>query len=682
MTWKISKTTFGEDLNGDGTTGPSVTQIATNGVTELDAVANQFELNSPGETTGPFVELNGSPVTNTQFPAGWTPVGAVQTATGYEVAFGDGKGDFVVWNTDGNGNFTSAATGVSVLLANSNELAGLEANFGDGKFTGATVGPAKANSIADNGTTTLNSVGNLYELTSDATGTGPLLELNGSVVTQGQFPAGWTPVGALWTGDGYEVAFGDGKGDFVVWNTDANGNFTSAATGATVLPSSSTELAAVEANFGDGTFTGSKVGPAKATSLADNTVTTLNSVGNLYELTSDATGTGPLLEFNGSVVTSGQFGGGSPGWTPLAAIQTGNGYEVAWGDVALNEYTVWNVGLNGNYTSSATGILSGTTSATELGGIETNFGDGNFAGVPAATATPIATPIPGTVGGTTLTELEVGTPPVSQTGDVYELNPAAGGTGPLLEFQGSVVTAGEFGPDWAPVGAVETFAPGTTTATGYQVAWGNLAQDMYVVWNTDLNGDYTSAATATVAGENFGLEDLNPTFGVNLNNAPSLSQQLFLDPTKGNTLDLSAQTETATIDLGANTAHSITGLNDKTGATQIFTGSPNAPWAITLGAKDDIVEYALAPASGIETVTGFNASIDELNIALRGAPGALQFNDTFVTVNNVQTAAVSIYSSADPSHGLVLVNPGETATQLQALMTFPVGGGHALITAA
>ena len=106
----------------------------------------------------------------------------------------------------------------------------MEANFGDGKFAGATVGPAKTSSIADNGTTTLNSVGNLFELTSDTSGTGPLLELNGSVVTQGQFAAGYNPVGALWTGDGYEVAFGNGKGQYVVWNTDANGNFTSGAT--------------------------------------------------------------------------------------------------------------------------------------------------------------------------------------------------------------------------------------------------------------------------------------------------------------------------------------------------------------------------------------------------------------------------------------------------------------------
>jgi hypothetical protein len=266
---------------------------------------------------------------------------------------------------------------------------------------------------------------------------------------------------------------------------------------------------------------------------------------------------------------------------------------------------------------------------------------------------------------TTSAELEVGN--VSNIGDVYELNPAAGGTGPLLEFQGSVVTAGEFGPGWTPVGAVETFAPGTTTATGYQVAWSLLGQDTYVVWNTDLNGNHTSSATAQATGPNFTLEDLNPTFGVNLNGAPSLSQLLYTAPTKGNTLDISAQTQTATVDLGGNGASSNSpgGLG---GSTATVHGSP---LKITLGSLADIVEYTLSPGSGIQEITGFNSG-DELNILLRGAPStALQMHQ--FTVGSVND--VSIYNSADPSHGVVLLN--ETTANLHTNFL----GGHALITA-
>ena len=81
-----------------------------------------------------------------------------------------------------------------------------------------------------------------------------------------------------------------------------------------------------------------------------------------------------------------------------------------------------------------------TTSAPEVAGIEAAFGDANIAGVTgpaAATATAIATN-----GVTTLDELEVNGS--SQNGDVYELNPAGGTGGPLLELNGGVVTKGQF----------------------------------------------------------------------------------------------------------------------------------------------------------------------------------------------------------------------------------------------
>ena len=152
-----------------------------------------------------MLELNGSAVTSGQFPAGWTPVGAMQTANGYEVAFGNGANEYVVWNTDTNGDYTSAATGI--LSGTSYALEELEVTFGEDLNGDGTVGPTMA-TIATNSTTILTEVANQFELNPAGGGTGPFLELNGSPVTAGQFPAGWTPVGAIQTGDGYEVAFG------------------------------------------------------------------------------------------------------------------------------------------------------------------------------------------------------------------------------------------------------------------------------------------------------------------------------------------------------------------------------------------------------------------------------------------------------------------------------------------
>ena len=108
----------------------------------------------------------------------------------------------MVWNVASNGAFTGNATGV--LSAASTELAGVEANFGElanhGVFPGGST-PATSTPIGTNGALAL--VGDLYELNLAAGGTGPLLELNGSVVIQGQFgAAGWTPIGAMQTGNG------------------------------------------------------------------------------------------------------------------------------------------------------------------------------------------------------------------------------------------------------------------------------------------------------------------------------------------------------------------------------------------------------------------------------------------------------------------------------------------------
>jgi hypothetical protein len=192
-----------------------------------------------------------------------------------------------------------------------------------------------------------------------------------------------------------------------------------------------------------------------------------------------------------------------------------------------------------------------------------------------------------------------------------------------------------------------------------------------VVWNTDSNGDYTSAATGVVSGQSFALEDLNPLFGENLNGAPSLSAVLVTtDP--GGSVNLSAQTQNTTINLGANPASAIGGLN---ASSLSFNG---APYAVTLGSDPDIIEYGLAPSSGIETIANFVLGQDELNIDLQGAANsALQFYNT--TVDGLH--AISIASGADPAHGLVLLNmpADDTAAVLEASHTI-FKGGHALIS--
>jgi hypothetical protein len=146
---------------------------------------------------------------------------------------------------------------------------------------------------------------------------------------------------------------------------------------------------------------------------------------------------------------------------------------------------------------------------------------------------------------------------------------------------------------------------------------------------------------------------------------------LITSPGAGGVLDLSAQTQSATINLGANAGSATAGLN---ASSLNLAGGLDA---ITLGSYANIVEFALAPSSGVETISNFTLGKDTLNIDLGAAASStLDIYNTLVGGQH----AISIYSSADPYHGVVLLNmpTADTAAALSAgHLTF--AGGHALI---
>jgi len=147
---------------------------------------------------------------------------------------------------------------------------------------------------------------------------------------------------------------------------------------------------------------------------------------------------------------------------------------------------------------------------------------------------------------------------------------------------------------------------------------------------------------------------------------------LITAPGAHDTPDMTGQTQAATINLGSDTAQAAEGLN---APALSFIGTPDV---ITLGSAADTVEYALSASSGVEAIAGFAYGTDEPNIDLAGAASAtLQAYDT--TVDGV--AAIAIASSADPSHGIVLLDmtDGQTAANLLATHT-TFSGGHAIVT--
>ena len=156
---------------------------------------------------------------------GWTPIGAEQTASGYQVAWKlTGVDQYIVWDTDSSGNHTSQTAFMSGTAA----LQSFETSFHqDLNGDGAIGVPGTGTVIELAGSTSLVAVGSNFFLDSISTGSGPSLKYGGVDVVAGQF-GGWTPIGAEQTASGYQVAWKlPGADQYIVWNTDSSGNHTS-----------------------------------------------------------------------------------------------------------------------------------------------------------------------------------------------------------------------------------------------------------------------------------------------------------------------------------------------------------------------------------------------------------------------------------------------------------------------
>ena len=75
-----------------------------------------------------------------------------------------------------------------------------------------------------------------------------------------------------------------------------------------------------------------------------------NKVSSVFYL-DNSSGSGPALKYAGADVMAGEFGA----WTPIGAVQTAGGYDVAWEIPGANKYTVWSTDSNGNYISNLIG---------------------------------------------------------------------------------------------------------------------------------------------------------------------------------------------------------------------------------------------------------------------------------------------------------------------------------------
>jgi Tryptophan-rich Synechocystis species C-terminal domain/Bacterial Ig domain len=109
--------------------------------TVISEVGNHFFLDD-SSGSGPSLKLGGTDVVAGLFGA-WSPFGAVQTASGYEVAWKNpGANQYNVWTTDSGGNFlsqTGVVSGTDYTLESLESTFGQDLN-GDGLIGSSTIG--------------------------------------------------------------------------------------------------------------------------------------------------------------------------------------------------------------------------------------------------------------------------------------------------------------------------------------------------------------------------------------------------------------------------------------------------------------------------------------------------------------------------------------------------------------
>ena len=490
-----------KDVNSAGDVSAASAALTVTVVTaaSVTKVGNNYDVTTA--TSDPTLKYKGANVTAGEFGP-WMPIGAIQTASGYDVAWKNtGTGQYTVWITDSNGNYTRNLIGA--VSGNSHAWESIAPFFPQNANGGGVTSPT-AKVIQKDGSTSLTEVGNHYYDLDGSNGSGPTLKYKGRSVTAGEFGK-WTPIGAVKTASGYDVAWKNTvSGQYTVWSTDNNGNYKGSLTGGAVSGASHV-LESLEPVFQqdlnrDGVI-GLTTRKVVHKAVVDHTTqkviqkdgsTSLTEVGNRYYDLDGSNGSGPALKYKGRDVTAGEFGK----WTPIGAIQTASGYDIAWKNTGTAQYTVWSTDRNGNYKGSLTGgAVSGASHALEA--LEPVFKqDLNRDGVIGLTTQKVIQKD----GSTSLTEV----------GNHYYDLDGSNGSGPALKYKGRDVTAGEFGK-WTPIGAIQT-------ASGYDVAWKNTGTGQYTVWSTDRNGNYKGSLTGgAVSGASHVLEALEPVFKQDLN---------------------------------------------------------------------------------------------------------------------------------------------------------------------
>lgn len=623
--------TFFGDLNADGTYGPVYTTLEGSGNLALTQAADVFEIWSG--TSKPVLTVAGSAITSGQFN-GYTPIAVMGLTGGYEVMFRNGT-NFVGLDFDRSGNYLSAAT--SVLTSGSLALEMLEGSFSNDLNGDGTEGPVFTTIQTHEPAFTLYQEANEYTIWNNA-GLAAVLQVNGSPIISGNFN-GYSAVGIISNTGGYEVMFGNGS-QYIGLEFNGTGNYTGPVTAQ--LAGSSFALQSLENTFGID-LNGDGVVGLYYNYVDNGGSLYLYQAADEYEIYDGTRYT--VLTVGGTPISSGHFNG----YTPVAVTGVTGGYAVMFENGA--NFIRLDFNIVGSYTS-ATGVMTGETPAlwAQETVFDKDFNADGFVGQPQTKTLSI-------VGGTTFEYAAL-------SNAYYLLNNL--GSGPAVSLNGAPISPGEFGA-YDPYAAVAV--PG-----GYEVVFeegGSVYQlaDSAIVWELNSAGNYVSTVTGPLPEEDFAIQKLVPLFG------EALDYYGFVTPTQTalgvSTLTLTHTSPATLVQLTSNVAYDASGLAN---GTITLNGVPGTLFLTSATAE---IEITLQPSNGIEVISGYQYGLDELNIDLKGAASSV------LTVGSGTYnghAAITLYSSADPTHGVILVGYGTTVTSASVLANDTnFIGGHALI---
>ena len=117
---------FQQDLNGDGTIGPTTTVIESAGSTSLTQVADQIYLDD-SSGTGPALSMRVHPGPSVSLAVGCRSARSRPQPAMRLPGKLTGADQYTVWNTDSNGNYVSDTIGV--VSGTSYALESLETSF-------------------------------------------------------------------------------------------------------------------------------------------------------------------------------------------------------------------------------------------------------------------------------------------------------------------------------------------------------------------------------------------------------------------------------------------------------------------------------------------------------------------------------------------------------------------------